>query len=205
MASGMLQYLFDLIPATLTVPFVTVYGLLQPVLPAAIVEPSVPFWTILGIIRAGGWYFMLPFLLYSLFALWKSAKQQNGWILVLVGVVFFAWTVVSSARAAGDQWDNPRYRAILLPFMAMVFTWVWLRVRQTHSSWFWRWVAVVAVLTIGFTNWYFSRTWGVGIYMSFFTLVADVAVISTLILLGGAIWDWTKKRKGRLQKDLRHG
>jgi len=46
---------------------------------------------------------------------------------------------------------------------------------------------------------------GVGIYMSFFTLVADVAVISTLILLGGAIWDLTKKRKGRLQKDLRHG
>lgn len=203
--SGLLQMLFTIIPPKLTVPFVTIYGLLQPVLPAAITEPSVPFWTIIGIVRAAGWYFMLPFMLYALFALGKSAKQEHGWVLLLVGVIFFVWTVVSSARAAGDQWDNPRYRAILLPFMAMLFAWVWLRVKDTRSPWFWRWVAVVSVLTIGFTNWYFARKWGFGINVSFFPLVAGISGISALILLGGAIWDWVRQRAVKGSKELHHG
>lgn len=205
MGSGLLQALFKTIPSNLTVPFVTVYGLLQPVLPAAITEPSLPFWTILGIIRAAGWYFMLPFMLYALFALWKSARQENGWILVLVGAIFFIWTVVSSARAAGDQWDNPRYRTILLPFMAMVFAWAWLRVQETHSRWFWRWVTVVALLTLGFTNWYFGRKFGVGFYIPFFTLVEGIVGIAAIVLLGGAAWDRLRNRRGVSHKGYPHG
>lgn len=205
MGSGMLQDLFQLIPARLTVPFITVYGLLQPVLPAAITEPSLPFWTVLGIIRAAGWYFMLPFLLYAFFAIVKSRKEKNGYVLLLVGVIFFVWTVVSSARAAGDQWDNPRYRAILLPWMSMVFAWTWLRIREHHPAWFWRWVAVVVVLTLGFSNWYVSRKWGLGIWMDFFTVVKVIAGISALILLGGAVYDGIKNRRTNRLREAPHG
>jgi hypothetical protein len=113
--------------------------------------------------------------------------------------------VVSSARAAGDQWDNPRYRAILLPWMSMIFAWTWLRIREHHPVWFWRWVAVVAGLTLGFTNWYFTRKWSFGIGMSFFTLVEGITGISALILLGGAVYDWIKKRQRNRLREAPHG
>jgi hypothetical protein len=42
-----------------TIPFTTIYGLTQPLLPAAIFEPSLPLWTTIAILAAlpgGAWY-----------------------------------------------------------------------------------------------------------------------------------------------------
>ena len=193
MGSGMLQVLFDIIPDQWTIPFVTAYGLVQPVLPAAITDPAKPFWVVLGIIRAAGWWFMLPFLLYAFFSLMRRKKDENGWILTFAAIVFFVWTVVSSARAGGDQWDNPRYRAILLPWMAMVFAWVWLRVKEIHPAWFWRWVAIIGVFFLGVLDWYMFRKWEVGIYIHPVRLAAVLGGLSILILIGGAVWDRVRR------------
>lgn len=198
--SGLVDLILEKLGAQWTIPFVTVYGLLQPVLPAAIFEPSQPVWMILGIFRGLGWYFVLPFLLYAFFTVWKVRKEENGWLLVLLNVVFFAWVVVSSARAGGDQWDNPRYRAILLPWMSILVAWVWQRVQQTQSKWFWRWVAVVGEFTLLFSYWYASRKIGGIPTLSFFVLIAIVAVLALLILAGGVIWDKYKAKKPALEE-----
>ena len=66
--SGWVQKLFDEMPEGLRLPFVMVYGVLQPVLPAAIVEPTTLIWKIIAILRALGWYAMLPVLTMSFVA-----------------------------------------------------------------------------------------------------------------------------------------
>ncbi len=204
--SGMLQAIFESAPEKLRILFVTVYGLLQPVLPAAVTDFGRPFWTVVAILRAAGWWLMLPFILYAFFALWRKEKEENHWILILVGMLFLVWTIVSSARAGGDQWDNPRYRAILLPWMAMVFAWVWLRVKEVNPVWFWRWVGVVGAITLGFTNWYLTRKFGIGLNMSFYSLVAWVGIASVAILAGSLIWDFVHRPKRiKPAEDSQHG
>jgi hypothetical protein len=66
-------------------------------------------------------------------------------------------------------------------------------------------VAVVAVLTLGFSNWYVSRKWGLGIWMDFFTVVKVIAGISALILLGGAVYDGIKNRRTNRLREAPHG
>lgn len=192
-SSGLVDLIVSKLGTQWTIPFVTVYGLLQPVLPAAIFDPSVPFWTILGIFRGLGWTLMLPFLLYAFFAVWKTIKVENGWLLIFANIIIAVWLIVSSARAGGDQWDNPRYRAILLPYMAILVAWVWQRVQQTRSRWFWRWVAVVGEFTILFSYWYASRKIDNIPTVSFFTLVAIISAVAVIILAGGAIYDCLKQ------------
>ena len=63
--SGWIQKLFDEMPEWMRLPFVAVYGILQPVLPAALVAPTVPIWKAIYILRAAGWYVLLPALIMS--------------------------------------------------------------------------------------------------------------------------------------------
>ena len=66
--SGWVQKLFDEMPEWLRLPFVMVYGVFQPVLPAAFVEPTTLIWKIIAILRALGWYALLPVLIMSFVA-----------------------------------------------------------------------------------------------------------------------------------------
>lgn len=195
-SSGMVADVLKSVDEKWTIPFVTVYGLLQPLLPAAIFDPSLPIWSAIGIFRALGWYVALPFLLYAFFAIWKERKEENGWLLVFSGILFFAWFLVSSARAGGDQWDNPRYRTILLPWMVILISWVFQRVKQNHSRWFWRWVAIVGSFVLIFSYWYFARKIG-GIRMLPFTwMTMAVILLAAVIIIGGFIYDRiTAKRR----------
>ena len=187
--SGMVDYVLQSVGEKWTIPFVTVYGLLQPVLPAAIFEPSLPIWTGIGIFRALGWYTALPFLLYAIFAIKKSRKEDYGWLLVFSGILFFVWVLVSSARAGGDQWDNPRYRTILLPWMTILISWALQKVKQDHSRWFWRWVAVVGGFVLVFSFWYATRTFGGMRIYPFTWIAAASAALAVVILAGGFIRD----------------
>ena len=73
--SGWMQKIIKEIGEGLRVPFVTVYGLAQPVLPAILVDDAAPVWKVIGLLRAGGWYALAPFLVYAIFA---SFKAQPG-------------------------------------------------------------------------------------------------------------------------------
>ena len=68
--SGWVQKLFDEMPEWLRLPFVTIYGIFQPILPAAFVEPTTLTWRVIGIARALGWYLLWPLLLYAFIAAW---------------------------------------------------------------------------------------------------------------------------------------
>ena len=123
-------------------------------------------------------------------------KEQNSWLIRLLYIIFFIWVVVSSMRAGGDLWDNPRYRFTLLPFLALILSWTIEHYQLTKSRWLWRWTAVISVFLIFFTNFYAYRYTGtLGVYIQFVPMVAMVAGLCVLIPVGGLIADRFGKKK----------
>ena len=194
--SGWLQTIFHTLPKSLHVPFIVAYGVAQPVLPAAIADAGVWPVRLIGILRGLGWYALLPFMLYSLWPIWKTANKRVRLAWLWLWLASWFWIILASARAGGDQWDNPRYRLILLLFQAALAAYSVLWARQNHDRWLGRVLSVEGVFLVLFGYWYFSRntTLNVKIFNIFFVFAA-IAVISLAFLIGGWLWDRRKAKQ----------
>jgi hypothetical protein len=221
--SGWVQKLFDEMPVWLRLPFVTIYGILQPVLPAAIVEPTTLTWKIIAILRAAGWYALLPALVFSLIAGPASGRrpervegaEKDRKVWLWLAVVCWFWILLTSLRGGGDQWDNPRYRAILFLWQALVAgnALVWwrgldtainrrgdarsrvephgpmaLRRLRQRGVWFSQIIACEIILLIVFTQWYASRYFHWGSHLPFGWMVALILGLWVIVLVGGRLW-----------------
>jgi 4-amino-4-deoxy-L-arabinose transferase-like glycosyltransferase len=188
-SSGIVQLLFQALPRFLATPFVAVYGILQPVLPAAIFEPSVPFWQILGIIRALGWYLLLPLLAFAPFAAAKIPAGESKRRWVWLGFVIWAWILIAAVRGGGDQWDNPRYRVILLAWQALLAAQAFYAIK---TRWFWRILGIEAIILLVFGHWYVYRYLGLGFNLGI-RLTLVIAIGAAILLVAGD-WAWEKIR-----------
>ena len=153
--SVMLDTLLDRLPGSFRIPFLVLFGLIQPFLPAALIAPGAPIWRIIGIWRSLGWFLMLPFLLYGTWL----AFRRKGWRSLESYLAILIWlsALVSSYRAPGYQWDSPRYRAIFLVVQAALIAWTWVEVRLIESPWLKRWFLVLSVNYLLVTYWYIGR------------------------------------------------
>ena len=77
-ASGRLEYLFKDLPAGLQTPFILLYGILQPVLPAALLDKTLWISNLISSLLAAGWYWLLPLLVYAPFI--RMNPVQKGTI-----------------------------------------------------------------------------------------------------------------------------
>jgi hypothetical protein len=198
--SGWLQTIFETLPKPLHLPFIIIYGITQPVLPAAVADPGVWPVRLIGILRSLGWYALLPFLLYSLRPIWKTEdkRERMAWLWLWLAAWF--WIILASARAGGDQWDNPRYRVIMLMFQAALAASSLLWARRTHDAWLGRILAVEGVFLVLFGYWYFSRNTTLNVkILNIFVVFAAIVVISLAILIGGWLWD-RQQAKRRLRE-----
>ena len=187
--SGWIQKLFNEIPVWLHPLFVMIYGLTQPVLPAAFIEPSTLALRLLGIFRALGWYALVPLLFYAPFAAFRSATGAERRLWLWLTAVVWSWSIVAALRGGADQWDNPRYRAILIVVESLVAAFAWVN----RDRWLARWVAMEVVFLAIFTQWYASRYYHWGGQLPFGVMVALIFVLAALILGGGWWWDRRKK------------
>ena len=185
--SGWVQKLFEEMPAALHIPFVTGYGLAQPVLPAAIIEPSTLTWRILGILRAAGWYALAPFLLYGLFSLPKQDSPLPRRVWTWFGLGSWFWIILASLRAGGDQWDNPRYRVIFLTLQALFAAQAWMMHRERRDAWLPRLLTVEVIFLAFFTQWYASRYYVRFGTLSFGAMVVWILSLSALVIIGDII------------------
>ena len=193
--SGMLEFLLNSLPQTLAFPFILIYGLLQPVLPAALVTPAPAIWKGIAIFRAVGWYALLPLLVYAAIRLWKAeSKQIQRWLMVFL-VVTVIWLLIASARAGGDQWDNPRYRTIFLPWMAILAGWGLNYAASQKDRWFRRVLYVEGVFLLVFTEWYFSRYLRFGPKLDFKWMIGLILGLSLTIVIGGWISDRRRAKR----------
>ncbi len=192
-SSGIVQLLFESFPSALQLPFVTLYGVLQPVLPAALFEPAASFWQTLGIVRALGWYLFLPFLAYAPFSAWNRLEGQRRKPWVWLAALVWVWVLVASLRGGGDQWDNPRYRVILLVWQALLVAQAWGALRQKWSRWFGRILAVEAILVLVFGHWYLYRYVHVGLNLGVRNSLLLAIGLSLLVVLGD--WFWARRTR----------
>jgi len=185
MGSGMIDKRLDELPAALRLPFIIAYGIAQPVLPAAIADAALPLRQAISILWAVGWYAVAPLLVFALFTVWRARPDSDRRVLAWLALAALLWTVISSARGGGDQWDNPRYRTLFLPWMGLLAGWSWQWAREQHNHWLIRVYAVAMVFIAAFTLWYLGRyaNWFGG--LPFWGVVAGVVVLSTAILGGG--------------------
>jgi len=189
-SSGIVQLLFEALPGGLAMPFVTVYGLLQPVLPAAVLEPGIPFWQALGILRALGWYLLLPFAAYAPFSAWTlqngQRRRQTAWLAILL----WGWFIIAAVRGGGDQWDNPRYRVILLAWLAILAAQAFYA-RKTR--WFGRILLVEGIILLVFTHWYAWRYLGFGFNLGIRNTLAIALGTAIFLVSADLFWQAMKR------------
>lgn len=190
-SSGWVQEIFRHTDARLHLPFVIGYGLAQPVLPAAIFDITAWPWQVIGILRAIGWYALLPLLIISLMAIWKTPPKNERTAWFWLWMMAWIWIILSSIRAGGDQWDNPRYRAIFLLWQAALASQAWTWWRASKNPWPVRILAVELLSLAFFTEWYASRyITSIGLkIMPFGVMIATIVITSGLILVGSWAWD----------------
>lgn len=196
--SGWVQKLFDEMPTWMRLPFVMIYGVFQPVLPAALVEPTTLTWRILGIFRAVGWYALLPALLFAGLAGAGSGSAGERKVWLWLWAVAWTWVLFTALRGGGDQWDNPRYRTILFLWQALLAGQAWVWWRETHNPWFTRVLLGELVFLAVFSQWYASRYFHWGGQIGFGGMVGLVLGLWALIGLGGWWWDRRGSRQARM-------
>jgi len=196
--SGWVQKLFDEMPEWLRLPFVMVYGVFQPVLPAALVAPTTLTWRIIAILRALGWYALLPVLILSFVAGSNQGTVAKRRVFFWLGFAAWGWILFTAMRGGGDQWDNPRYRAILFLWQAIVSGMVWVWWRETRSAWFLCILLMELAFLLFFGQWYANRYFHFGRQLPFGQMVAWILGLWALILAAGWFWDWRKQRRHRV-------
>ena len=193
--SGRVAFHLESLPDWMRFPFVLVYGIFQPVLPAAIAAPAPWIWRGLGIFRSVGWYVLLPLIAYGLIRVWALEKSEKKRWLILFTIFSWIWILIASARAGGDQWDNPRYRTIFLPLMSVTAAWAINHAKKIKDRWFLRAVLIEVIFLGFFSNWYLKRYAGTPPRLEFYPMIAIILGLSALVLGGGWLWDHHRKRR----------
>lgn len=193
-SSGRIQWEVELIGEKYRAPFIIAYGMAQPVLPAAIIYPGIPINQGIAIFRSLGWYLLAPALITCALLLRKEKSKDNRRLLLLFLFLTLIWTLISSTRAGGDQWDNPRYRSIFLIWMLIPAAWACVTTIKERSAWLWRLLALEFIYIAFFIQWYLSRYYGIFKRMNFWPMVRLLAAIGFVIIGGGLLYDWIIKK-----------
>jgi hypothetical protein len=194
-SSGMFQKLLEDAGERWRPLIVLGYGAAQPVLPAIVGDPQAAWiMRIAGFWRSLGWYLLAPFLVYGLLAALRATQEKRRAQLLWLGGMIWLWIFIAALSAGGDQWDNPRYRTLLLTWEALVAAWAlgWALARK--DVWLWRWLLVEAVFIVLFTAWYLARYYHSFPNLGIWTTLAIGLGLSLLILAGGWWWDRRQRR-----------
>ena len=94
--SGWVQKIFDESPAWIRLPFIAVYGIFQPVLPATIINPTKLIWKLIGIPRALSWYALLPVLTFSFVAAAGQGSRKMRNLILWLSLLAWIWILLAA-------------------------------------------------------------------------------------------------------------
>jgi hypothetical protein len=189
-SSGMFQSLLDSMGDQWRWLIVLVYGIAQPVLPAIVGDPSAAWiMRLIGFLRAAGWYALALFLVYGTLGVFRSRNETRRLQLIWISIISWAWIMLAALNAGADQWDNPRYRVILLLWQVILAAWAYEWAQSRKDAWLWRWLAVEVVFVGMFTEWYLGRNYPGFIHLEIKLVIVVTLLVCGMILVGGAIWD----------------
>lgn len=199
--SGFVQYIISIIGERYRLAFAALYGLFQPVLPAALIEPSKLFWRILNSLRAMGWYLIIPGIVYGFIYFFRENDKRKKILFGILWSISIFWIVLSSIRAGGDMWDNPRYRISFLLIMSYVivegFSYGW----QMKDHWLRKIIIAETIFVLFFLQWYISRYFGVFDKLPIMYMAVILLVIMFLIIFVGVFQEIIGSKKRNLPKN----
>jgi hypothetical protein len=195
--SGWIQKIFDDNPPWIRLPFIAIYGIFQPVLPAALVKPTVLIWKFIYIPRALSWYMLLPVLTFSFVAAAGQESRKMRSLVLWLSLAAWILILLASLRGGADLFDNPRYRTIFFVWQAIVAGYVWVWWRDTRNVWFTRILLMEAVFLLFFTQWYIKRYLHWGIQFNEYAMVGLI-VGAWAIILGVGVW---RDKRSALHRD----
>jgi peptidoglycan/LPS O-acetylase OafA/YrhL len=105
------------------------------------------------------------------------------------------WIILTALRGGGDQWDNPRYRAILLLWQALASGYALACFRLRPDAWLARIFLIEGIFLAFFTQWYLNRYFEIGGQIPFRWMVALIIAGSLIVLVGGGLWDRYQRGK----------
>jgi len=190
LASGKVQAIFERTPEWSHAPFLVLYGVFRPLLPAALAATGNHLWQAIAIWRALGWTVLLFLILYATFLiLRRKLRFDSAFVLLTLNWLFI---ISASYRGGGDMWDNPRYRVSFAAVQVMLAAWALMQQRDTKDPWLRRTIGMTASMILWFLLWYVDRK----IIDFGFPIVWIPDIILLGLLTGGlyVIWDWRKKR-----------
>jgi hypothetical protein len=200
--SGWVQKIFDEGPTWIRLPFIAIYGMAQPVLPATVIHPTKVIWTIIGFLRGLGWYMILPLLLLSFVAATGQTSRKTRNLILWLSLLIMLWVLLAALRGGADLYDNPRYRTILFMWQAILAGYVWVWWRETRNAWFTRVVLMEVLFVLVFTQWYSSRYYHWGGQLPFPFMIALI-LGSWGIVLGVGWWQDGKNAQKNTLKSTR--
>jgi hypothetical protein len=189
--SGKLDAVFGRMPDWLHFPFLIIYGVLQPLLPAALVayySGWLPY--AIAIWRALGWTLLLGGFLYANFLAIKQRKQFK--IELAMVLIVWSWIVVAAIRGGGDMWDNPRYRMVISGVQTGLVAWALFVRKETQDPWFKRFVVFVGIIILFFLAWYIDRK-----VVNYGFPIIQLNALVVISLICGAVYitiDWWRTR-----------
>ncbi len=155
-SSTLVRKIFKVTPDWTHVFILMVYGVLQPFLPAAVLDSGNLVWKGIAIWRSAGWTVLLIFLLAAPVMAWI----RSGWRNVASGISLIVWggILLASLRSGGDMWDNPRYRVTFIGLQAALAAWAWYERKQLILPWL-RWATIsLGIFLAWFFPWYLQRS-----------------------------------------------
>lgn len=155
-SSGIVQVMFEVMPEALQIPFVVAYGMVRPLLPAALVySGSNVFGQAIAIWRSLGWTVALALILYASFL----SIRTKAWYKLPGVILFFNWIVIATAsfRGGGDDWDNPRYRVPFAGMQLAMAAWALAQQRERKDPWLRRLVVISGLMVFWVVIWYLPR------------------------------------------------
>jgi hypothetical protein len=180
--SGWVQKIFDEGPSWIRLPFIAIYGIAQPVLPATVIHPTKLIWTAIGFLRGLGWYVVLPLLILSFVAAAGQISKKTRNVLLWLSLIVILWILLAALRGGADLYDNPRYRTILFLWQAILAGCVWVWWRETRNAWLPRVVLMEVLFLLVFTQWYASRYYHWGGQLPFPVMIALILGLWGLVL-----------------------
>lgn len=184
-ASGWVARQFERVPAWAQFPFLIVYGVFRPLLPAALVANGAPIWQGIAIWRSLGWTILLVLLLYATY----HTLRERPWLKLPGALLVSNWALIffASYRGGGDDWDNPRYRSAFAAVQLVLAAWALTQQREEEDPWLKRAVVGSGLMMAWFVPWYLRR------YAVFEWPIVELHQVIGLGLVSAAlyaIWDW---------------
>jgi MFS family permease len=189
--SPIIGFFLQMFPEWAQMPAITAYGLLLPLLPAALADAGNPVWWTIAVYRALGWTALIPFLLGGVLLVHRthSWKRIQGYLVIIIAVSALA----AAMRASSLQWDNPRYRAVLLTAQMVLAAWAWMESKRRRDPWLKRIAWIMAADLALIMLWYAGRYWDLPQIGLARTLIG-LGVVSLGMLAGFLVSDRRRRR-----------